>query len=72
MRNLMLVKVLYMRKLNKEEIFGPVINFGKENEGISSAPFLIKTIEEMDNEIKFVVALPVSGEKVILTIRKIL
>ncbi len=40
-----------------------VISFGKENEEISSAPFLVKTIEEMDNEIKFVVALPVSGEK---------
>lgn len=30
-----------------------VISFGKENEGISSSPFLVKTIEEMDKEIKY-------------------
>ena len=40
-----------------------MILFGKENDEISSAPFLVKTIEEMENEIKFVVALPIQGKK---------
>ena len=40
-----------------------MIVFGKTTPGISTAPFLIKAEEREGNEIKFVVALPVCGER---------
>ncbi len=40
-----------------------MIKFGNENNDMNSAPFLIKTIEEMDNEVKFIVALSMKGKQ---------
>ena len=39
-----------------------MIGFGKTSHKISTAPFLIKTEEQADNEIKFIIALPVYDE----------
>lgn len=40
-----------------------MINFGLENEEINTAPFLIKAIEEENDNLKFIVALPTEGQK---------
>ena len=40
-----------------------MIAFGKTTRKISTAPFLIKTEEQADNKIKFIIALPAYGEK---------
>ena len=40
-----------------------MIAFGKTTHKISTAPFLIKTEEQADNRIKFIIALPACGEK---------
>lgn len=40
-----------------------MINFGLENEEIKTAPFLIKAIEEENNNLKFIVALSIEGQK---------
>lgn len=40
-----------------------MIIFGNKNDEICAAPFLIRTIEEPDNIIKFFVAMPVKKEK---------
>ena len=40
-----------------------MIKFGNENDDMNSAPFLFKTIEEMDNEVKFIVALSMKGKQ---------
>lgn len=40
-----------------------MILFGKENDEIVTAPFLVKTIEEDENEVRFIIALPIQGEK---------
>ena len=40
-----------------------MIKFGNENDDMNSAPFLFKTIEEMDNEVKFIVALSIKGKQ---------
>ena len=39
-----------------------MIAFGKTTHKISTAPFLIKTEEQADNEIKFIIALPAYDE----------
>ena len=40
-----------------------MIAFGKPTNGRSAAPFLVKTLEGQDHELKFVVAMPACGEK---------
>lgn len=40
-----------------------MIAFAKTTHKISTAPFLIKTEEQADNKIKFIIALPAYGEK---------
>lgn len=40
-----------------------MINFGTENKELKTLPFLIKSIEEVDNDITFIVSLPIIGEK---------
>lgn len=40
-----------------------MIAFGKTTHKISTAPFLIKTEEQADHVVKFVIALPACGEK---------
>lgn len=37
--------------------------FGKDNSELKNAPFLVRTIEKEENEIKFIVALTTYGEK---------
>lgn len=39
-----------------------MIRFGNENENIKSAPFLIQAVEREDNDISFIVSLPLKGE----------
>ncbi|MBQ8934911.1 MAG: hypothetical protein IJ049_00695 [Oscillospiraceae bacterium] len=40
-----------------------MIEFGNENRELNTAPFLVKAIEETDNNITFIVSLPMEGEK---------
>ena len=40
-----------------------MILFGTENEEMSTAPFLVKTIEEGENGIRFIVSLSIQGKK---------
>lgn len=43
-----------------------MIGFGNENNELKTAPFLIKTVEEDDNDITFIVSLAIAGEKGII------
>jgi len=40
-----------------------MIEFGKTTVNLSTAPFLVKMMEQEDNEIRIIVALPTYGEK---------